>query len=239
MTMPRFWANSLQVSDMAEFLLVHGAGHGAWAWDAVIPALTALGHSARAIDLPGRGGAATTLAAQAEAIVAALRGPTVLVGHSAGGFAITAAAALAPEKVTGLVYLCAFIPQPGRSIADLRRACQGIGLRGAYRVSPDRQSFSFDPAHANALFFHDCPEAQAAVDRLCAEPVAPQETVLERLPDLPRAAIFCSEDRAIPLACQQQMAAGIAVQRSLPSGHSPFLSMPGALAAMLDQISSR
>ena len=222
---------------MAEFLLIHGAGHGAWAWDEVIPKLTALGHGARAIDLPGRGGVAATLEAQAQAIVAALQGPAVLVGHSAGGFAITAAAAMAPERVVRLIYLCAFIPQPGHSIADLRRACPGIGLRGAYRVAADRQSFAFDANTAKALFFHDCPAPAQAAARLCAEPVPPQETVLERLPDLPRAAIFCTEDRAIPLGFQQDMAAGIAVQRSLPSGHSPFLSMPGALARTLAELS--
>lgn len=223
---------------MAEFLLIHGAGHGAWAWEEVIPALTALGHSARAIDLPGRGGGATTLAAQAGAIVAALRGPTVLVGHSAGGFAITAAA-LASAQVTGLIYVCAFIPQPGCSIAGLRRACPEIGLRGSYRISADRQSFAFDAEKAKHLFFHDCPDPAAAAARMCAEPVAPQETALERLPDLPRAVVFCSEDRAIPLAYQQKMAEGIAVRRELPSGHSPFLSMPGALATVLDALSGR
>lgn len=223
---------------MAEFLLIHGAGHGAWAWETVIPALTALGHSARAIDLPGRGGTGTTLAAQAEAIVGALRGPTVLVGHSAGGFAITAAA-LASAQVTRLIYVCAFIPQPGRSIADLRRACPEIGLRGSYRISADRQNFAFDPEKAKSLFFHDCPHPAAAAARMCAEPVAPQETALERLPDVRRAAIFCSKDRAIPLAYQQKMAEGISARRELPSGHSPFLSMPGALAGALDGLSGR
>ena len=69
--------------------------------------------------------------------------------------------------------------------------------------------------------------------------MAPQETALSRLPDLPRAAIFCSEDRAIPLPYQQKMAEGISVRRTLPSAHSPFLSMPGVLAAALDALSGR
>ena len=224
---------------MAEFLLIHGAGHGAWAWEKVVPELATLGHEARAIDLPGRGGVATTLEAQAEAIVAALRGPSVLVGHSAGGFAITLAAAMAPERVVRLVYLCAFIPQSGRSIADLRRSCPDIGLRGAYRVAADRQSFSFDAESAKMLFFHDCPEPEEAAARLCAEAVAPQETALAFLPDLPRAAIFRTEDRAIPLSFQMDMAQGITAQHALPSGHSPFLSMPRALATLLAETSDR
>ena len=218
---------------MAEFLLIHGAGLGAWIWADVIATLAALGHGARAIDLPGRGGAPTTLAAQAEAIVAALDRPTLLVGHSAGGFAITAAAGLAPERVAGLIYLCAFIPQPGQSIADLRRACPGTGLRGSYHVAADRQSFRFDPIRAKPLFFHDCPAPEAAVARMGAEAVAPQETALAGVPALPRGAILCEDDRAIPLDCQRRMATGIDLRRSLPSGHSPFLAMPDRLAAVL------
>jgi pimeloyl-ACP methyl ester carboxylesterase len=32
-------------------VLVHGSWHGAWCWHRVLPALQALGHTARAIDL--------------------------------------------------------------------------------------------------------------------------------------------------------------------------------------------
>jgi hypothetical protein len=35
---------------MAEFLLIHGAGHGVRCWRDVIPTLAAVGHSVRAID---------------------------------------------------------------------------------------------------------------------------------------------------------------------------------------------
>jgi alpha-beta hydrolase superfamily lysophospholipase len=40
---------------MAEFILVHGAWHGAWCWREVVPRLEARGHMANAIDLPGHG----------------------------------------------------------------------------------------------------------------------------------------------------------------------------------------
>ena len=40
---------------MANFLLIHGAWHGAWCWHKVIPAIEALGHQAIAIDLPSHG----------------------------------------------------------------------------------------------------------------------------------------------------------------------------------------
>ena len=37
---------------MALFALVHGAWHGAWCWEKVIPGLEAHGHRAVAMDMP-------------------------------------------------------------------------------------------------------------------------------------------------------------------------------------------
>ena len=81
---------------MSDIILVHGACHGAWCWRDVIPGLEARGHRVRALDMPGRGvpddAGDLTLADQADTILAALDGPAVLVGHSAGGLSISAAA---------------------------------------------------------------------------------------------------------------------------------------------------
>jgi alpha-beta hydrolase superfamily lysophospholipase len=38
-----------------EFLLVHGACHGAWCWEEVAGRLRARGHRVAAVDLPGHG----------------------------------------------------------------------------------------------------------------------------------------------------------------------------------------
>ena len=40
---------------MADFLLVHGAWHGAWCWRAVAPALVRAGHRVHAVTLTGLG----------------------------------------------------------------------------------------------------------------------------------------------------------------------------------------
>ena len=226
---------------MSEFLLIHGACHAAWAWDRVIPALAALGHGARALDLPGRGGHAT-LDEQARAVLDALRGPTVLVAHSAGGFAMTAAAQMAPEQVSGLIYVSAYVPQPGKSLADMRRAGPRQPLAGSFVVAADRRTFGFDPMLAPALFFHDCPEAEATTARLCTDSVAVMETALPdtaRAESLPRGYVICTQDRAIPPEYQSVMADGIALTEHLPCGHSPFLAMPERLAASIARMAGQ
>lgn len=221
---------------MADLVLVHGSGFGAWAWERLIPALAALGHSARAIDLPGRDGSDVSLQDHADAILASLRGPTVLVGHSAGGIPATLAAALAPDRVQALVYLAAYIPRPGISLADLRRAGPSQPMRGAFQVSPDRMSYRFAPERCAELFFHDCPEANALAARMGPEPIRPQETPFPAHGALPpRAALIARDDRAIPPDWQRAMAAGMA-QEELASGHCPHLSMPVSLAETIHRL---
>ena len=127
---------------MAEFLLIHGSCHGAWCWRDLIPALAALGHGARAIDLPAHGADATpaadaTLELYADRILAAIDGPVTLVGHSAAGYPITLAAERAPDRIARLVYLCAYVPVPGLSMIDMRRAGPRQLLGNAVRAAPD------------------------------------------------------------------------------------------------------
>lgn len=221
---------------MAEVLLVPGSGFGAWAYDRLIPALHALGHSARALDLPGRGGQRASLQDHADAILAGLSGPAVLVGHSAAGYAISAAALADPAKVAGLIYLAAYIPQPGKSLADLRRAGPAQPMRGAFQISADRESYRFAPDACAELFFHDCPNPAALAARMGPEPIRPQETPFPGpLPALARAAIIAGDDRAIPPDWQRAMAAGM-MQEELLSGHCPHLAMPVALAAVIHRL---
>jgi len=78
-------------------VLVHGAWHGAWCWEPAVAALAADGISAVAIDLPGHGNDPGPMgdlhgdAAHVAAVLDALSGPVVLVGHAYGGAVITEA----------------------------------------------------------------------------------------------------------------------------------------------------
>jgi pimeloyl-ACP methyl ester carboxylesterase len=227
---------------MSDLLLIHGTCHGAWCFDLLIPELDTLGISAKAIDLPGRDGSPTTLDDYAQTILAAASPDTILVGHSAGGYAITAAAEADPTRFRALIYLCAYLPAPGQSLADMRRAGPSQPLMPAIRMAEDRQSFTIDPALAPAAFYQDCPPDRAgwATAQLCPQPVTPQQTPLwpKAAETLPRHYITCDNDQTIPPAYQRQMAARVpeGCRHSLPSGHSPFLSMPDRLADLLARL---
>src|SRR5215469_9124435 len=40
---------------MSTYVFVHGAWHGSWCWDKVVPLLEQAGHQVEALDLPGNG----------------------------------------------------------------------------------------------------------------------------------------------------------------------------------------
>ncbi|WP_417523061.1 alpha/beta fold hydrolase [Marinovum sp.] len=233
---------------VSDILLIHGSGHGAWCFEPLIGKLQALGHSARAIDLPGAGDdptppAEVTLARYAEAICAALGRNTLLLGHSAAGYAITAAAERAPERIARLVYLCAYVPEPGRSMLDLMRDAPRRPLHGRLTKSDDGLCYSAPAEVAEECFYHDCTEAQRAfaIPRLSPQPIAPQAEVVNLSKvsqSLPRSYILCRDDRTIPPEHQAAMTAGWprADVHELASGHSPFLSMPAELAALIDRL---
>ncbi|WP_417211053.1 alpha/beta fold hydrolase [Antarctobacter sp.] len=233
---------------MARILLIHGASHGAWCWRDTLPALAALGHEVRAIDLPSHGDDPTpvnevTLEEYGRAILDALDGPTVLVGHSMGGYAITQAAEMDPTHIAGLVYLCAYDPWPGLGLSQMRMEAEEQPLLPAIRMAEDRRSFTFDPDMAPNLFYHDCPpEAVAfALDHICPQSAAASNTPIQLTENsraLPRSYIVCTKDRAIPPAFQRLMASRFDAARvtDLPSGHSPFFSMPDALARAIDTL---
>lgn len=229
---------------MARVVLVHGAGHGGWCWRDVVPALEALGHAVGTVDLPSvaadpSGLEGRTLDDDARAILAALDRPAALVGHSAAGYAIARAAALAPAKVARLVYLCAYVPAPGVTITDHARAAPGRPLDGALQVDRASRAYRFNDAALAANLYDDCPAViDEARDRLGWQAIGPQRATVDPPVGIRSDYIVCSRDRTIPPAQQRAMAAGLggASIHAFPSGHSPFFAAPAALADLLGQI---
>lgn len=95
-------------------VLVHGAFADSGGWDATVAQLTDDGFPVIAATDPLRG--LTSDADYVRALLSTIDGPIVLVGHSYGGAVITNAARGVPN-VKALVYVGAFVPDAGESIA--------------------------------------------------------------------------------------------------------------------------
>jgi len=235
---------------VSEFLLIHGSCHGAWCWRDVIPALEALGHRVRAIDLPSHGAdqtpiAEVTLDVYRDAILEAIDGPVTLVGHSMAGFPIAAAAQAAPHKIARLVYLCAYAPISGLSLVDMRKLATRQPLLDAIKKSDDGLSWEPILDKARATFYHDCPDEAVAFakERIVAQAILPQATKLElgaAYEGVAKSYIRCADDRTIPPEFQSEMAKGFAPEDryEMQTSHSPFFADPVGLAALLDKIAA-
>ena len=110
-------------------VLIHGAWHGAWCWDRVVPQLETAGVPTVAVDLPGHGASTEPLgdlythAAFVRDLLDGIDGPIVLCGHSYGGAVISEAAA-------GVDSVCVHGDSPGavRTAIAVRHALEAAGL---------------------------------------------------------------------------------------------------------------
>lgn len=111
---------------MATFVLVPGGWHGAWCYEAVVPLLERHGHTVHAMTLTGLRPeddeatiATTNLDTHADDVVRLLDRARLtdatLVGHSYSGMVITAVADRAPDRISRMVHLDAYVPRDGES----------------------------------------------------------------------------------------------------------------------------
>lgn len=171
----------------------------------------------------------------------------MLVGHSMGGMAITAAAVRCPERISQLVYVCAFLPGEGDTLVGLTELPEGAGdMVQAHMVVEGDPSFATMPRDAaRAAFFGSCDDhaAEAALGRLGRQPLAPFMTPVtlgtrgyDALPR--RSYVVCTRDRSLPVALQRRMAReranGAVVE--LDTDHSPFFSRADELVGLLERL---
>jgi pimeloyl-ACP methyl ester carboxylesterase len=236
-------------------VLVHGAAHGAWAWDRVVPGLRAAGLDAVALDLPGQGddpGPILDLhgdAARVREVVAEIDAPVLLVGHSYGGAVITEAGTL--PNVARLVYLAA-LPLTeeetcgSAAAADPRVAAldhrERPDLAAGFRTSDDHTVVRFDPELAATCFYNDCtPDVTSwAVSRLGEQSLLAlrQTPVAVAWRTIPSTYVVCSSDLAIHPGLQRILAERCTESTEWPTGHSPFLSHPDLVVELLTELAT-
>lgn len=229
-------------------MLVHGAWHGAWCWDKVVPYLHAGGHSAVAVELAGHGQDRTrpeqiTLQTYVEQVCEAVLAspePVVLVGHSHGGIVVTQVGELFPHSVGSLIYVNGFLPGNGESLIDWAgRDCESLVTPNTF-LSRDGVTLSVRRKMVREAFYSGCSAeaAEWATSLLVPEPVlsfkTPVATSDNNFGRIPRLYVSCTRDRTVPPALQAAMLEKTPCRVALMDcDHSPFLSAPQELAGIL------
>lgn len=234
-------------------VLVHGAWHGAWCFERVLPHLHRMGIDSTSIDLPGHGQSHLPFsdlhgdAAFVSSVLDGLDSDVVLLGHSYGGAVITEAGG--HPLVRRLVYLTALMPGPGESCLQLSDSIRGVlGAEALASIAPFDWEFREDgttvwkPDAVRDALYNDCDDVTVewALERLGPHPMV----TLDQAPtavawkDVPSTYLLCSKDQSLIPEMQSILARRCEDQRVLPTSHSPFLSAPALLAQELHDICS-
>ena len=246
-----------QARERSHFVLVHGAWHGAWCWEKLVPLLREQGHEVTTVELQGRGAARlpaeqVSLGVYTRRVTDALdaqRAPAILVGHSSGCLAASQAAEERADKIRTLVFLSGFVAangEAGRALTGKDPAQKVspvllVDFRPQTKIPLQTRIDTTKPEAVKLAFYNDCSDAdaRAAIARLVPEPAGPSGQPLllsaERFGRLDKVYIHCTLDNAISLARQREFAEKWPLRRTvtLEAGHSPFLSMPARLAQVL------
>jgi len=216
-------------------VLVHGGFVDGSGWEGVHDILKKDGYQVAVVQNP-----TTSLAddvAFTRRVISSQPGKSLLVGHSYGGVVITEAGT--DPKVAGLVYIAAFAPDKGESVAALIKD----PLPGAPvpPILPPQDGFLLlDPSKFAASFAADVSEPKASfmaasqvpwgVDALGGEVTAPAWK------SRPSWYLVATEDRMIPPPAQRQMAqrAG-AVVSEVAGSHAVYVSQPQAVASLIEK----
>lgn len=232
------------------YVLVHGAWQAPYVWDAVRDDLTHKGNKVIVVELPGHGKDTTptytlSLDVYRDKVIkelSAIEGPVILVGHSMGGMVVTAVAEKVPNKIRKLVYIGAFVPQSGQALADISDPDSKLGPS----LIPSQDQLTLDVKQENltGLFIADgsAQAKQSVLDNYRAEPAIPFGTKVtltkEHFGAVEKVYIKTLQDIVISPGLQDKMiaTAGIKTIYTLNTSHSPFLSQPDQVAALLLKI---
>lgn len=169
-------ASADQNQDQPTIVLVHGAWAGPSSWNTVVRDLHDDGYRTVTPTLGLQ--SLDTDVATVRAVLGAIPGKKILVGHSYGG-AVISDAAFGRSDVLGLVYAAAFVPDQGESLASL--ASLGPGFKTSDVVNHfvwTGTPFAFgslaiiDPAFFPQFFAQDLPTEEAAALNAAQRPIA-------------------------------------------------------------------
>ena len=214
-------------------ILVHGGFVDGSGWESVYKILKKDGYSVAIVQNP-----TLSLSDDVEVtkrVLARQKGPVILVGHSYGGVVITEAGN--DPKVAGLVYIAAFAPDKGESVAALIKdpvpgapvppiEPAGEGFLGLNKAQ-FRASFAADVSAEKAAFMADSqvPWGVGALTGAITVPAWKSK---------PSYYLVATEDRMIPPPAQKAMSARAgATVVEVAGSHAVYVSQPQAVADLI------
>jgi pimeloyl-ACP methyl ester carboxylesterase len=214
-------------------VLVHGGFVDGSGWEDVHRALVRKGFKVSIVQNPTDSLEGDVTATRR--VIAAQDGPVILVGHSYGGVVITEAGT--DPRVAGLVYIAAFAPDAGESVASLIKD-PAPGTPVPPILPPvdgylllDREmfaaAFAADLPAERAAFLADAqvPWGLGALNGVVSQPAWRSK---------PSWYLVATDDRMIPPQAQRAMATRAGAQvAEVAASHAVYVSRPEAVAELI------
>jgi pimeloyl-ACP methyl ester carboxylesterase len=225
----------MKASNAKNIVLVHGGFVDGSGWAGVHAILKKKGYNVSIVQNP-----TTSLAddvAATNRTISAQDGPVVLVGHSYGGVVITEAGN--NPKVAKLVYITAFAPDSGESVASLiKNPALGAPVPP---ILPPRDGFLFldrlkfaasfaadvNPELASFMADSQVPWGVQALEGAVSQPSWKSK---------PSWYLVATDDRMIPPVAQRAMCKRAGSQTvEVKGSHAVYVSQPEAVADLIEQ----
>ena len=230
-------------------VLIHGAWADGSSWSRVVSLLQTEGYTVYVPPNPLRG--LTSDSAYIASFLKTITGPIILVGHSYGGAVITNAATGNPN-VKALVYIDAFAPDLGESLASLSSVPPPPGQSPSCLSGDPTQVFNFVPLAGGdfdlyvkptlfpSCFANDLPPNDGAVlastQRGFALSALPQPSGVPAWKTIRSFYLVGTIDNVIPPFAQLFMAQRAnATVVQVRGSHLVMISHPNAVVDLIDQ----
>jgi pimeloyl-ACP methyl ester carboxylesterase len=214
-------------------VLVHGAFADGSGWEQVYKTLRQSGYTVAIVQNPLI--SLVDDVAATKRVIAAQQESVILVGHSYGGAVITEAGN--DPRVAGLVYIAAFVPDKGESVATLLQT--PIPGAPVPPILPPRDGYLFLDQKKFADAFAADVDAEKAMFMADAQVPWTLEAQGGAITEAawktkPSWYLVATDDKMIPPAAQRSMSrrAGSTVVES-PGSHAIYMSQPLAVAAII------
>src|SRR5216117_260453 len=230
-------------------VLVHGAWADGSSWNRVISRMQDEGFMVFAVANPLRGLASDS--AYLASFLKTIPGPIILVGHSYGGAVITNAAT-GNDNVKALVYIDAFAPDQGESLASLSSVPPPPGQSPSCLSGDPTTVFNFVPLTGGdvdlyvkpslfpSCFANDLPPNEGAVLASTQRPLTlstlSQTSGVPAWKTIPSWYLVGTIDNVIPAFAQLFMAQRINANIiQVRASHLSMISHPTAVVGLIDQ----
>lgn len=236
-------ANAFAQTIKPTVVLVHGAFADASSWNGVAKILEKDGYTVIAAANPLR--SVKSDGASVSALLASIQGPVVLAGHSYGGNVITEAAN-DHANVKALVYVSAFAPEAGETVAGLAGKFPGSTLGptlAAPVILPDGgKDLYIQQDKFHEQFAADVPADQAtlmaATQRPVTEAALNEQAGAPAWKHIPSWYIYGDEDKNIPpqaMAFMAKRAESKEVEIVKGASHVVMVSHPEPVARLIEE----